>query len=712
MQTAEVLARLDGVKPAGEGKWLARCPSHDDHRQSLSIREGEDGKTLVNCFAGCAYPDIMAALDLQASDGFEDDRAGGNGRGDRGRDYPPPWDWQRSGMLAATYQYTDEQGRVLFEVLRSIDKHFCQRVPDPAAKGGHRYSLGDVRRALFHLPRVLEAAKAGRPIIVVEGEKDVLTLERHGFPATTWPGGASLNMGSKWRPEYSETLRGARVVLCGDHDDAGRAAMRFIGAQLQGVASEARLLELPGLDNKGDVSDWFQRTGNTPDLFRGLMESAPAFEPPAPDMAPTDRRREAVEAQAPEGPPEPSRAPLRFADLARWGREPAPAMEWLFQDRIHRGALVGLAAQGGSSKSFLLLEAAVSAATGKVLLPFLKPVAPLRVLALFSEDPEEEGWRRFRRICRRFRLTDADREAFEANARLAFCQPGPFMAGIPPRATAHFTELLAQVEAFGPDIVIIDPKSQHYGLDENSNDETTQWYSNLRRLCEAAPCAVIVSMHVSKAKQGDLDSGASRGASANRDDARVFYSMGPLDATLKDSERQKAYPFVTNPHMFTLLRQTKGNYVAAMARDVLLQRETDAPDTPEDLTKGGVLVEVIDVEERKRDAQAGAQAHLVRAVAELVEGNPSRLTVREISRPTDIKEEGRRAMAQDLRDALNERMKRSVSREECEEAFTQAERRGLVRIEQERAGGVKPRQVPVSVMGAFNPDPEEDEVPF
>lgn len=65
-----VLPLLDGVKGAGRGKWIARCPAHDDRDPSLSIREGDDGRVLIHCFTGCSVPDIVAALGLQMGDLF------------------------------------------------------------------------------------------------------------------------------------------------------------------------------------------------------------------------------------------------------------------------------------------------------------------------------------------------------------------------------------------------------------------------------------------------------------------------------------------------------------------------------------------------------------------------------------------------------------------------------------------------------------------
>lgn len=67
-----LLSRLDKVKRLGDGRWLARCPAHDDGSPSLSVRETDDGTVLVHCFAGCSAADVLAAVGLDLADLFPD----------------------------------------------------------------------------------------------------------------------------------------------------------------------------------------------------------------------------------------------------------------------------------------------------------------------------------------------------------------------------------------------------------------------------------------------------------------------------------------------------------------------------------------------------------------------------------------------------------------------------------------------------------------
>jgi hypothetical protein len=68
--TATLLSRLDGVRESAPGRWMSRCPSHEDRSPSLSIRELEDGRVLLHCFAGCGAADVLVSVGLGLSDLF------------------------------------------------------------------------------------------------------------------------------------------------------------------------------------------------------------------------------------------------------------------------------------------------------------------------------------------------------------------------------------------------------------------------------------------------------------------------------------------------------------------------------------------------------------------------------------------------------------------------------------------------------------------
>jgi uncharacterized protein (DUF927 family) len=180
-----------------------------------------------------------------------------------------------AGANAIVYPYQDEGGSLLFEVLRFPGHKFRQRRPNGA--GGWTWKLGQVRRVLYRLPQLCTADPA-EPVFVVEGEKDVDNLRALGLIATCNPGGAG-----KWRQDYSDALKGRDAILLPDNDDAGREHARDVADKIIRVAGSVRILELPGLPEKGDVSDWLA-AGHSKDELIALGQAAPpmaaAPEPP------------------------------------------------------------------------------------------------------------------------------------------------------------------------------------------------------------------------------------------------------------------------------------------------------------------------------------------------------------------------------------------------------------------------------------------------
>lgn len=65
----DLLVKLEAVKATGKGRWLARCPAHEDGRPSLSIRDA-DGVVLLHCFAGCSAGEVVASVGMELSDLF------------------------------------------------------------------------------------------------------------------------------------------------------------------------------------------------------------------------------------------------------------------------------------------------------------------------------------------------------------------------------------------------------------------------------------------------------------------------------------------------------------------------------------------------------------------------------------------------------------------------------------------------------------------
>lgn len=258
----KVLSGLTGVKRAGDNQWRAKCPAHDDNDPSLSVKQCDNGDVLLHCHAGCSPERICDELGLKPSDLFA------------------PKGLRCSEKVVHTvYPYRDEDGKLLFEVVRYRPKDFRQRRPD--GRGGYVWKLDDVRRVIYRLPELI-AADPSADIFIVEGEKDADRLAQAGLTATCNVGGAG-----KWKPEYNEHLRGRRVCIISDKDASGRKHAAQIAKSLQGVAAEVRLLELPG-ENVKDASDWFG-AGGKPDELRQLVDRTPPWAGPAPEPQLADK---------------------------------------------------------------------------------------------------------------------------------------------------------------------------------------------------------------------------------------------------------------------------------------------------------------------------------------------------------------------------------------------------------------------------------------
>ncbi|MFE0472401.1 hypothetical protein ACFW2V_12375 [Streptomyces sp. NPDC058947] len=251
------------------GYYVAQCPAHDDRNASLSISQG-DNKAILNCHAGCTYEDVRIALDLSKTATFDNEGKGGGDRSLAADLWMPcqaakrePGDPEPcSGHKAAEYRYTDEKGNLLYAVARCSRKGdgcpqpFAQWIPDASKRYGKKWGLpSSIRRVLYDLPRVIEAAKAGRRIWFLEGEKDVERM-RTDFPgevATTAPSGAGK---SKWRMEYTRYFAGAsELIIVADCDKPGLEYAEEVHRHASKVVEKVKVVCTPLMEDGADFSD-------------------------------------------------------------------------------------------------------------------------------------------------------------------------------------------------------------------------------------------------------------------------------------------------------------------------------------------------------------------------------------------------------------------------------------------------------------------------
>ena len=253
-----LLPRLNGVRQIGD-RWEACCPCHDDQQQSLCISRGDDGRALVHCQAGCEVNDIIETVGLTMRNLFSDNGRNGNG--------------QPKSVIVKTYDYRDETDKLLFQVCRMEPKDFRQR--RPKSGGGWEWKVKGVRQVPYRLD-LLAKADPSEMVFVDEGEKDVDRLIELDLLATCNAGGATKGR-CKWKESHSECLAGRRVVILPDNDNVGRKHAQKVAMSLHGKATSIKIITLPGLPEKGDISDWLD-AGHTKDELLELAAAAPEWE--------------------------------------------------------------------------------------------------------------------------------------------------------------------------------------------------------------------------------------------------------------------------------------------------------------------------------------------------------------------------------------------------------------------------------------------------
>ena len=434
---ARVLSAIKHATASGAG-WMARCPAHDDRTPSLSIAEGRDGRAVLKCHAGCEPSAIVAAAGLSMRDLFDEAAHNGN---------------LASKRVDAEYPYHDENGSHLFDVVRFDPKGFSQR----AASGV--WSMKDVRRVPYRLPQLLAGVNADRTAFIVEGEKDVDALATLGLVATTNPGGAG-----KWRPEYGEHFRAARVVVLPDNDNAGRDHARDVARQLLPVAKEVRVVELPDVPEKGDVSDWLSQ-GGTADALKALVRATPVLTEAL--VAGIVLATEAT-VVGDDGAPAHTIRPLREwrAYPALW--EPPTA---LVQDILYPGVVTMIAAREKMGKTSLVAQMAAALSVGGWFLG--SQVPRVKVLWYAMDEPLGAALVRF--------------DGLKADGDLLVTRERPELA----------SDFRRALMVHRPDVVVWDSLGDLWEgkVDSNSHDQTRAYLKPFIREARDINAAVVAIYH-------------------------------------------------------------------------------------------------------------------------------------------------------------------------------------------------------------------------
>lgn len=476
----EVIGRLHGVVPR-PGYYVAQCPAHEDKQPSLSIGRGTDQPVVLRCHAGCTTEDIVAAIGMRLSDIMTP-------REDR----PDDGEWTPYGPAIAKYQYVDEDGVLLFEVMRTADKNFPVRIPDRASKSGYRWRIGDTRRVIYRMPTLRPAIDRGKFIYIVEGEKDVHAIEARGEVATCNPGGAG-----KWRDEYSEVLRDALVIIIADADKPGREHAHKVAASLKGIAQTVEIRE--AADGK-DVSDHLASGRTLADL---VVTAAAADEAPA-ELA---------------------------LDLLTFVSQPDPEVRWTIPHLLERGDRLIWTGYEGLGKTTVTRQIGVCAAAG--IQPFnpAKHYEPQRVLFIDCENKVTRSRRLFRNL------------VGVTQGRYRKIQPGMFRIvhrpdGINLLKAEEAAFVIERVTAYRPDLLIIGPLYKLHDVDANEERAAGAIIRALEVATMVCGSALIVEAHSPHGVPRQL---RPRGSSIFM--AWPDYGFGMAPGIDKDPSRVKVDPW-------------------------------------------------------------------------------------------------------------------------------------------------------------------------
>jgi hypothetical protein len=330
MTINDVLPKLKNVKKTHNG-WSALCPAHDDQKRSLSIAE-KDGKILLNCFAGCAYGEIISTLGINVN---------GN---------------QSKGKIVAVYNYTDESGELLYQNVRFEPKDFRQRHLDK--NGRELWNLNGVRRVPYRLPE-LSSLNAFQDLVMTEGEKDADILTKLGFPATSH---------KNWQKDFNYLLNGKNVILFQDHDRAGVEQAEKVAKLVYPNTKAIKVVDcfagepLPEKHGK-DISDYLET--HSLEELRELIKQTPIYTPSVESVPDTSKELEVV----------------CLTDVE------SEETNWLWKPFIPIGEFTLIDGIEGLGKSWVCCALACAVAGGNRL-PFSESEAfpPSNVLIMSAED--------------------------------------------------------------------------------------------------------------------------------------------------------------------------------------------------------------------------------------------------------------------------------------------------------------------------------------
>jgi RecA-family ATPase len=487
--TLQMLARALGGEITG-GQVLAPGPGHTAEDRSLSIKldaNSSDG-FVVNSFSN---DDAIVCKDyVRQKVGLPAFKPRRHGIDDAvkhalmtvaaAQKRPQP-----KAKIVATYDYKDADGALLYQNARHEPKSFHLRMPNGKGAWIDNLDALDGRRVLYRLTELLQYPDAS--VFVCEGEKDADRVAALNLCATTVACG-------KWTDECVQALAGRDVAILQDNDAAGVKKALEAATLLHGVANNVRIVALPDLPDKGDVSDWLDADPRRADKLADVCFAAPLWSPDQVDNRTLKNKAETPTAETTEQ--KETAVSLPFLNIGAWHDQPVPEREWLVKDRIPANNVTLLSGEGSVGKSILSMQLLAAVVLAKDWLKALPD--PGSALGVYCEDTSDELHRRLDLIRQHYQAAYTDLKDMHL---LALAGTDTLMAA-PDRhglikPTVLFNRVHDAARDIKPKLIVLDNSADIFGGNENDRAQVRQFIGFLRNLAIEASAAVLLTSHPS-----------------------------------------------------------------------------------------------------------------------------------------------------------------------------------------------------------------------
>jgi putative DNA primase/helicase len=481
-------ARHPGQKIWTRAKVSVKCVFHDDRTPSCTLfLDGAGGFHCNGCGAGGNVFQFEARFShctLAEAEAKVAEITGAK---------PGFGSFAKLGPVIAAYDYRDDDERVLFQKRRyqpeGEQKTF--RIYRPGEHGNWIAGIdppdsAPTKRVLYNQPRAVTA----NVIAVCEGEKDADNVAQCGLWAerTTLRLATTCNFDgawkpgekSKWLPAYNVYFAGKFVIVFADNDENGEAWAQAVAQNVHPYVHTVKIVRLPGLPAKGDVSDWL--ANHTAKELEAEISKAPNWKPLFT-----------------------SRPYAMFQDAVQFAAEAETTVDWLVEGVIPRAGNGIIGGHPKAAKSFSSLDLAMAASCGVPWMGLRIP-KPIKTAIVSRED--EVGLTR-----RRIKKLIGGRREYLRLENQMLVNTRHHQADFKVTRDDHMDALIEQLGRFGAELVVLDVFRSIHDGEENDNTEVAKVLAKVSRIQMELKCACALVHHIAKVNDSNIFKGL-RGASA------------------------------------------------------------------------------------------------------------------------------------------------------------------------------------------------------